>query len=439
MKRVFSVVVVTLFSVFIFCQISNHVFAASGSERIKGDNRYETAIAISKKGWPKGLAGSEKAVILARGDNPADALASASLAGVKDAPILLTNTDTLPPEVLKEIQRLGAKKIYILGGPNAIRHHVVLQLSNRGIDLKRVSGEDRFATAAAINNEAGTSKKSEAIVVNGYTVADALSASSYSAIYEIPIYLSAKDKVPTSLPSNVKKVTIFGGAGVVSEKVSNYFEGKGISVKRIAGDNRYTTNIKAAKDLNSSNENFLLVRGTSTNQVREDYPDAVAASGLANRLNVRIVLSHPSRVINEVKNYLTTLDGKGYVLGGNHAISQQVVSQLLNIPGETGTTGKLDITKLDIVAEKVTINNIDQKDISMAGWKLVSVDGNQTFDFPSNFVLKKGASVTITSGRNSYESRPNVLQWSKAYLWDNNGDTARLFDPQGKKVDELKG
>ncbi|MFQ3544319.1 cell wall-binding repeat-containing protein [Halobacillus rhizosphaerae] len=439
MKRVLSVVVVALFSVFIFCQISNHVSAASGSERIKGDNRYETAIAISKKGWPNGLTSSEKAVILARGDNPADALAAASLAGVKDAPILLTNTNSLPPEVLKEIQRLGTKKIYILGGPNAITHHVVLQLSNRGIDLKRVSGKDRFATAAAINNEAGTSNKSEAIVVNGYTVADALSASSYSAIYEIPIYLSAKDKVPSSLPGHVKKVTIYGGAGVVSEKVSNYFKGKGIAVKRIAGDNRYTTNIKAAKDLNSSNENFLLVRGTSTNQVKEDYPDAVAASGLANRLNARIVLSHPTRVINEVKNYLTTLDGKGYVLGGNNAVSQQVVSQLLNIPSETGTTGKLDITKLDIVAEKVTIKNMDQKDISMAGWKLVSVDGNQTFDFPSNFVLKKGASVTITSGRNSYESRPNVLQWSKAYLWDNNGDTARLFDPQGKKVDELKG
>lgn len=106
-------------------------------------------------------------------------------------------------------------------------------------------------------------------------------------------------------------------------------------------------------------------------------------------------------------------------------------------PQPNPNTGKIDITNLDLSKEIVTLKNIDTKDISMDGWTLISVDGNQQYNFPSDFVLKKGASVTVTTGQNAYESRPTHLLWTKAYTWDNNGDTARLVDPQGTIIDEL--
>ncbi|WP_416435498.1 cell wall-binding repeat-containing protein, partial [Priestia megaterium] len=38
--------------------------------RLSGKDRLDTAIQISKTGWPTGLTSSEKSVILARSDNP---------------------------------------------------------------------------------------------------------------------------------------------------------------------------------------------------------------------------------------------------------------------------------------------------------------------------------------------------------------------------------
>ncbi|WP_263622975.1 lamin tail domain-containing protein [Guptibacillus algicola] len=107
-------------------------------------------------------------------------------------------------------------------------------------------------------------------------------------------------------------------------------------------------------------------------------------------------------------------------------------------PDPTQETGDLEITNLNLQEENVTIKNMDSEDISMDGWTLVSVDGNQTYEFPSDYVLRKGENVTLTSGRGAYEDPPGVLEWSGAYLWDNNGDTARLYDPQGELIDEVK-
>jgi competence protein ComEC len=41
--------------------------------------------------------------------------------------------------------------------------------------------------------------------------------------------------------------------------------------------------------------------------------------------------------------------------------------------------------------------------------KLVSVTGNQTFNFPDDYVLKAGASVNITAGPNATNNPPTCL------------------------------
>ncbi|MBS4020864.1 MAG: cell wall-binding repeat-containing protein [Dethiobacter sp.] len=83
--------------------------------RIWGDTRYETAVEISKSGWT-----SSSTVYLATGENYADALAGAPLAYHHNAPILLTNTNSLNQAAKGEIIRLNASKVVILGGPVAV-------------------------------------------------------------------------------------------------------------------------------------------------------------------------------------------------------------------------------------------------------------------------------------------------------------------------------
>lgn len=316
-KRMFLVAILFLFSS-LFMRIGS-AKSAPYIERISGSERIETAIQISQTGWES--AGN---VILARADNPADALSSASLSGSMDAPILLTNPNTLQQNVIDEIHRLNASTIYILGGTGAVSGVIESKLKSLGLHVKRLGGPTRFETAAIINNEAKTSFNTKAIVVSGYATADALSAASNSANHLIPIYLSTQTTLPVNLPANVKEVTIYGGVGVVGSGVESLLTHKGIKVTRISGMDRYETNIKSADE--NLAQNVIIVRGTSTNSKFEDYPDAVAGAGLSKKLNANIILSHPTDAIPITLGYFENHHfANVYVLGGVGAVSDDVI------------------------------------------------------------------------------------------------------------------
>ena len=83
--------------------------------RLSGDSRYTTGVAISQAQFP---AGPLAEVFLARGDEPADAVAAGSLTG---APVLLIPAcGPLPGAVAQEIARLNPQTLVALGGPAAI-------------------------------------------------------------------------------------------------------------------------------------------------------------------------------------------------------------------------------------------------------------------------------------------------------------------------------
>ncbi|WP_141784535.1 cell wall-binding repeat-containing protein [Ornithinicoccus hortensis] len=101
--------------------VSDAVYAEVGaSERLSGDNRYQTGLAVS--------AGYEAAdvVYVATGQQYADALAGGALAGSEDVPVLLVrgSDDNLSGKfgagIEEEIARLGASKVVILGGTSAV-------------------------------------------------------------------------------------------------------------------------------------------------------------------------------------------------------------------------------------------------------------------------------------------------------------------------------
>lgn len=326
LNKSFKSIITIVVCVTIALAFAKDTKADSQYKRINGSDRLSTAIEISKRGWPNGLDSSEKAVIIARADNPADALSAASLSSVKDAPILLTFSDTISWRVLKELDRLNVSKVYVLGGEQAINRKVVATLQSKKYKVERISGSGRYQTAANINKVAGTSKKTKAIIVNGTAIADALSASSDSAINQVPIYLTTKNSLPVNLPSSIKSVDLYGGIEVISKTVESQLSNKGIKINRFAGSGRYETNIKALNNITQKN-NAILVRGTSVSKIKEDYPDAVVASGLAHRIGAVVVLSHEQKGMTSVTNYLNNQDfASVYVLGGNAAISDSLIN-----------------------------------------------------------------------------------------------------------------
>src|SRR5699024_6514957 len=118
-------------------------------DRLKGKDRYRTALEISQNGWEDGaLEGGS--VILARGDDFADALAGVPLADALDSPILLMPSDEFAgsqDEVNAEVDRLGADKTFLLGGDDALSKETEESLNN---ETKRLAGETRVETAVEI-------------------------------------------------------------------------------------------------------------------------------------------------------------------------------------------------------------------------------------------------------------------------------------------------
>src|SRR5690625_582221 len=97
--------------------------STEGLERLSGENRVETALAISQDRWTDECVGEFDSVVLARADVYADALAGTPLAAEVEAPILITASNELYDNVAAEIDRLlpdGDGTVYLLGGTEAL-------------------------------------------------------------------------------------------------------------------------------------------------------------------------------------------------------------------------------------------------------------------------------------------------------------------------------
>ncbi|MBO1911277.1 cell wall-binding repeat-containing protein, partial [Microvirga sp. 3-52] len=206
--------------------------------RISGSDRYQTALEISSEGWE-----SAETVIIARGNDFADALAGVPLAYAMEAPILLTLTNELSEDVLAEIERLGATEAIILGGKAAVSEDVQVELVNADITVTRASGKDRFATAAAIADLVAPNGSDEVAIANGMDFPDALSVASHAAEAGTPILLTLKDTLPAATTEALEKLgatntVVVGGTAVVSATVANALP----SMNRLGGLDRYETN-----------------------------------------------------------------------------------------------------------------------------------------------------------------------------------------------------
>jgi competence protein ComEC len=85
--------------------------------------------------------------------------------------------------------------------------------------------------------------------------------------------------------------------------------------------------------------------------------------------------------------------------------------------------------------EWISIDNTGGRAQVMTGWRIVSVVGPQTYTFPSGYSLAAGGTVYVHSGAGAYSSPPGDLLWTKAYIWNNDGDKAVLYNAASQSVD----
>lgn len=298
------------------------------SKRLSGDDRYMTAIEISKDSYPQSK--SAEAVVVARGDAFADALPGGVLAYQEKGPLLLTRPESLPPEVGVEITRVLQNNgtIFILGGPAAISASVENQLKALGnYNTERIAGSNREETAFKMAQKVGAASQ-EAIVVYAYNFPDALAISSYAARSGTPILLSGSKSLSQYAQNfisanNINQVYVTGGTAVISEQVFTSLEGlvgQG-NVKRLGGADRYQTARLIADEFFSSPDTVTVAYGRG-------FPDALAGGVNAAGYNAPILLVEKEYIHPPMQQYITgNKDSvETLVLYGGPA----VVSELVN-------------------------------------------------------------------------------------------------------------
>lgn len=250
--------------------------------RISGENRFETAVSISREGW-----NSAETVVIADGFQYADALAGAPLAASLNSPILLSRQNKLDPATVNEIKRLGAKKAIILGGENALSSQVLNELKSLGLTTQRIAGKNRYATAGLIADElvkrTGTN---QAILVSGEDFADAMSVAPFAASKGIPIYLTRTRALANEVKTasnQIKDWTIIGGSAAITGTVGRELERNIDSIRRIQGSNRYQTNQRVITHYGAAGDEVYLATG-------RDFADALTGSVLAGNRGTSILL-----------------------------------------------------------------------------------------------------------------------------------------------------
>lgn len=193
--------------------------------------------------------------------------------------------------------------------------------------VERVSGTDRYATAAAASRDAYAPGVETVFVATGTEFADALTGSALAGHLEAPILLVKPDAVPKATATeldrlNPSSVVVLGGTGSVSEAVKTQVGSyAGGNVERLAGSQRYSTAAAVAAEFPVGDHVFV-----ATGQ---DYADALAASAAAGADGVPVLLVQADRVPSATRTALSALDPASItLLGGTGSVSAGVATEL---------------------------------------------------------------------------------------------------------------
>ena len=335
--------------------------AAVESRRLEGTTRFETAAEIAEayvdqiETFSGGI--GIDSVILTSGldDHFAYALPAPALARRYDAPLLLTQPNSIPGAVTTFLTRYEISTVYILGGDAVVTPSVERAIGAiSGVSTVRIAGSDAYATAVAVAERVGprtgvpgdySSYGRTAVLATGETFADALAVGPLAYRGEHPILLTRSGELPAEATSflqssRTEHVVILGGTAAVSAAVQREIEGFGIEVTRWAGADRFETALEVAEALLGDDQPDGCFDGDELGMASgRRSPDAIASGPLLGELCAPLLLTDidevPPPVVRflDSENYITgNLDGalRITVFGGPAAVSERAVTDAVD-------------------------------------------------------------------------------------------------------------
>ena len=290
--------------------------------RLYGSSRVSTAIAVADQ--LKAVLGCETfdTIIIANGNNFADALTGSYLASVKNAPILLYRGNEVELNEAYIRENLSADGIvYILGGVAAVPAEVEESLTEAGFTVERLYGDTRYATNLKILEAAGIADE-EILICTGADYADSLAASATGLPIIMVNSISGKltdEQIAFFETYADNDFTIIGGNAAVSDELKAEIEAIVGDVNRVKGDSREET--AAAIAANYFDGSDCVVIAFSRN-----FPDGLCGGPLACAMKAPLLLVNANKE-GPAANYVAeNAIAQGFILGGTAAVSDESVA-----------------------------------------------------------------------------------------------------------------
>jgi putative cell wall-binding protein len=298
-------------------------------ERIGATNRYGTAGTTSARFFAPGTA----VAFVATGTNFPDALAAGPVAARLGAPILLVERDRIPPDTAHELSRLRPQQIFVLGGAGVVSDGVRQQLAQYAPGgAVRISGADRYATAAAISARFVNPGTSLVFVATGHGFPDALAGGPAAGLHGAPMLLVGRDGVPQATAAELARLSpariiVLGGSGVVSDATVARLAGLASQgATRVAGADRYATAAAVAAAFFPSSHGAFIATG-------RNFPDALAAAGPAGQLRAPILLVGSGVPPASADQLRRLRPARVVILGASGVVSESVTAQIRSLLG----------------------------------------------------------------------------------------------------------
>lgn len=303
--------------------------------RISGKDRIQTSVEISKSGYT-----TSENVVLASGFNFADALSAGQLASALNAPLLLSSQNKLDSQTKNEIERLKAKKVYVVGGDNAIsKTGVDTTLKSENINVTRLEGQDRYSTSQKVMEKTKEIINPEYLLIaSGKNFPDALAATSFFVNHKSVMVLSDGNSYPKS---DLQEIAI-GGV--------NQLPLKGFKGRRVSGKDRYETALKIAKISFDKNNNAILASG-------QVFADSLSAVSLTQKHNAPIILTQSDSLTENAKKYL---NGKNvFIVGGEKTVVNKILTNITTEERAKIASFNLEEEIEKVLAKKKNNDNIN--------------------------------------------------------------------------------
>ena len=207
-------------------------------------------------------------------------------------------------------------------------------------EVDRSTGSNRITTAIQISNSQfmdGTADS--AVIVNGYSLPDALTAPALAGAVEGPVLFTHGDHVSDAVMDEldrlgVERIYLIGGTSVLSTTVQREFANAGFSTKRLSGANRYATAEAVAAKV-------AAIRGGLTRAfvVNAGFTSAaLSASPVAYSQGMPILFTSSTGLPAETTRAIRNLGVDNVtVIGGTSSVSSATYAALTR-----ATTGRLD-------------------------------------------------------------------------------------------------